>query len=177
MANDFQGLHNTCWFTSVCSIAMGSLLYVVCRICTCTLPKTNIAPARRPGPKRKLIFQLFQPHCFRWYVSFRGEGIGICICIHILLVHSTQTIHHVLDAYLKGWPNVLSKTNIPTQKSSFPGGYMEGTVNPSPTQCQQKGKDKEGTQHESYALTFSVFRKKKKKTLTLVDYTIKIQTC
>ena len=37
-----------------------------------TLPKTNIAPGRRPGPKRKL---LFQPQCFRCYVSFR-EGSG-----------------------------------------------------------------------------------------------------
>ena len=36
-----------------------------------TLPETNMAPENRPGPKRKLVFQ---PQCFRCYVSFR-EGI------------------------------------------------------------------------------------------------------
>ena len=33
------------------------------------LPKTNVAPENRPGPKRKLVFQL---SIFRGYVSFRG---------------------------------------------------------------------------------------------------------
>ena len=36
-----------------------------------TLPETNMATENRPGPKRKLVFQ---PQCFRCYVSFR-EGI------------------------------------------------------------------------------------------------------
>ena len=30
---------------------------VYCYLGGCTLPKTNIAPENRPGPKRKLVFQ------------------------------------------------------------------------------------------------------------------------
>ena len=42
---------------------------------TSTLPKTNIAPSRRPGPKRKLIFQA-QFFCFSGAkkVTFREGG-------------------------------------------------------------------------------------------------------
>lgn len=60
-----------------------------------TLPKTNIAPARRPGPKKKLIFQ---PLCFFGAILVSGfqcaiiYGSGFCICSCFCQV-SSNPIH------------------------------------------------------------------------------------
>ena len=49
-----------------------------------TLPKTNIAPENRPGPKRKLVFQA---SIFRCYVSFK-EGM---ICFNLFVIVKSES--------------------------------------------------------------------------------------
>ena len=37
-----------------------------------SLPKSNITPEKLPKPKRKVVFQIFQPPFFRGYENFGG---------------------------------------------------------------------------------------------------------
>ena len=144
--NDFQGLHNTCWFTNVCCIAMGSLLYVVCRICTCTLPKTSIAPARRPSQKETHDPTLPTP-LFQVTRQFQGGGYRhMYIYIYTYITCTFYTNHPPCSRCLfKRLTKCFVKNEHPDKKIIIPcrvhGGYSKSQSNTMPAKRQRQRRD------------------------------------
>ena len=85
-----------------------------------TLPKTDIAPTRRPGPKRKLIFQ---PKCFRCYVSQPESAV---LTSQVVSGISTNRRDHL--ALLQHVGNVSTNTIHFHDRIAWPGTFPWGVT-------------------------------------------------